>query len=310
MKIKNLKFILFVSFSFLVLSFTFLSGCKSQVLYRDNRLAMGTSLEVISPYEKASKIVFAEINRIEDLLSRYKPDSEVSKLNKNGSLKVSNETFYIIKKSKEFYWLTNGSFDITCAPLLDIWGFTGKQYKVPEPGEIKNALRLVGSDKIILHDSDNMIQFKLPGMKIDLGGVAKGYALDSAIKKLKENNIDSCLINLGGQVYCLGSKFGRSWVVRIKSPRGRGIGNYLELKDKSAATSGDYEQYFIEDGIRYSHIFNPKTGYPADSGIKSVTIVAKDGLTADALSTSVFVLGKDKGNALLKKFKDARAEII
>lgn len=279
-------------------------------LYREKRVMMGTFVEVISPQKEAAKIVFDEISRIEGLLSKYNPESEVSKLNKFGTIKASPETFYIIKKSKEFYSLSDGAFDITVAPLMDIWGFTNKQYFSPSEEKIKEALKLVGSDKIILHDSSFVVQFKISGMKIDLGAIAKGYAVDCAVKKVREHGIKSCLINAGGQIYCLGDRFGKPWKVAIKNPRADGLVDYLKLEDKAISTSGDYEQYFIKKGKRYAHIINPKTGYPAKSSIVSVTVMARDGLTADALSTSIFVLGKEKGELMARKLDKLEVRII
>ncbi|MDD4894065.1 MAG: FAD:protein FMN transferase, partial [Candidatus Omnitrophica bacterium] len=251
-----------------------------------------------------------EISRIENLLSKYKEDSEIAKLNKLGKLKASPDTFYILEKTKEFCKLTDGAFDISVGPLMDLWGFTDGKYRVPDKALVSRALEKTGADKIILNINDNMVKFKLHGMKLDLGGVAKGYALDCAVKKLKENGIKSCLINAGGQVYCLGDKFGKPWIVAAHSPRGKSFSGYLKLKDKSAATSGDYEQYFVSKNKRYCHIIDPRTGYPADSGVISVTVTAPDGLTADVLSTSVFILGKEKGLALIKEFPGACVEII
>ena len=287
-----------------------LSGCQKQNLYKDSRIMMGTFVEVISPDKGASNIVFGEIKRIEGLLSKYKEDSEIGKLNKLGKLKLSPDTFYVLQKAKEFWQFSDGVFDITVGPLMDLWGFTEKKYSVPEEERIKNVLELVGTDKIIFNIDDNVVEFKLLGMKIDLGAIAKGYAVDCAVKKLKENHIKSCLINAGGDIYCLGDKFGRPWNVAVQGPRNKGFWDYLKLKDKAVATSGDYEQYFIQRKKRYAHIFNPKTGYPADSGVVSVTVIAPDGLTADALATSIFILGKDKGSNLAKRFKDVRVEII
>ena len=279
-------------------------------LYRDNRLLMGTFWEVVSPDKRASVIVFNEAGRIENLLSKYIPDSEISRLNRAGNLKVNPDTFYIIKKSKELCQITGGAFDITVAPLVDLWGFTNQEHTVPGDDKIKSILRLVGCDKIILHEKDNVVEFKLPGMKIDLGGIAKGFALDCCVKILKENNINSCLINAGGQVYALGEKSGSSWKIAIQNPRKPEIAGVLELKDKSASTSGDYEQFFLKNGKRYSHILNPTTGYPADSGIFSVTVIADSGLTADALSTAIFVSGKNKGEELAKKFSNIEFKIV
>ncbi len=279
-------------------------------LYREKRVMMGTFVEVISPQKEAVKIAFNEISRIERLLSKYNPESEVSKLNKFGTLKASPETFYVIKKAKEFYSLSNGAFDITVAPLMEIWGFTSKQYSLPSEEKIKEALKLVGSNKIILHDNSFVIQFKTSGMKIDLGAIAKGYAVDCAIEKIKKHGIKDCLVNAGGQIYCLGDKYGKPWRVAIRNPREDGLVNYLKLKDRAISTSGDYEQYFTKGKKRYAHIINPKTGYPAESSIASVTVIAMDGLTADALSTSIFVLGKEKGELMAKKLGITEVRII
>ncbi|MFA5096005.1 MAG: FAD:protein FMN transferase [Candidatus Omnitrophota bacterium] len=273
-------------------------------LYRQQELLMGTLVEVISPDERAPGIVFSQMRRLEKLFSRYDRQSEVSRLNRTGHLKASPETFYIIKRSGELWEASSGAFDITVAPLADLWGFTDRRYKVPAEAAIKDTLRLVGFDKIILRDFDNVIQFKFPGMKIDLGGAAKGYALDLSAQKLKAAGIDNCLINAGGQVFCLGK-----WKVGIMNPRGNDLAGDIELKDQSAATSGDYERYFISGGKRYAHILDPRSGCPADAGIGSVTVIARDGLTADALSTAIFVLGKDKGEKLARQFSGVEVKI-
>jgi len=301
--------VLSFSFALCALSFALLYGCQNRQLYKDNRLLMGTFVEVTSPHKEAAGIVFTEIKRLENLLSKYNPDSEISKLNKSGSLEVSPEAFYIIKKSKEFWQKSNGAFDITMGPLVDLWGFTDKKYRLAKEEEIKRALELIGSDKIILNTDNNMVEFGIPGMKLDLGAIAKGYALDCAVNELKKSGIKSCLINAGGQVYCLGDKFAKPWKIAIKDPRGRSAIGHLNLKDRSVATSGDYEQYFIKDNLRYCHILNPKTGYPASSGILSVTVIADNGLTADALATAIFVLGKAKGEALAKQFPHVEVRI-
>ncbi|MFA4888856.1 MAG: FAD:protein FMN transferase, partial [Candidatus Omnitrophota bacterium] len=295
--------------AFVLLVFISLTGCQNRQLYKDNRVLMGTFVEVVSPDARAGEIVFGEIKRIEGLLSKYGPQSEVSKLNALGELKVSPETFYIIKKSKEFSQASAGAFDITVAPLVGLWGFTDKKFRVPSEEEIKNILPLVGADKIVLQEDDSVVKFILSRMKIDLGAIAKGFALDCAAQKLKAAGIDSCLVNAGGQILAIGKKFQRPWVVAIKAPRSRGIAGKLELVDKSISTSGDYQQYFQKGSKRYAHILDPKTGYPADSGVISVTVVAPDGLTADALSTAIFVLGEAKGRELAKKFAGVKVEI-
>ncbi|MFA7706353.1 MAG: FAD:protein FMN transferase, partial [Candidatus Omnitrophota bacterium] len=238
------------------------------------------------------------------------PESEISQLNRTGRLKVSPDTFYIIKRSKEFWQETEGAFDISVAPLVEIWGFSDQKHKVPSEGLIKDTLRLVGSDKIILHEKDNVVEFKLSGMKIDLGAIAKGYALDCAAVKLKENNISSCLINAGGQVYALGKGPEGNWRVAIQNPRKRQVSKIIELeKEESVSTSGDYEQFFFDNGKRYCHILDPKTGYPVTNAISSVTVTTDSALEADALSTAIFVLGKEKEEELLKRFPRAKIKI-
>ncbi|MFH1578259.1 MAG: FAD:protein FMN transferase [Candidatus Omnitrophota bacterium] len=268
---------------------------------------MGTVIEVISPDSRAADIAFGEIERIENLLSLYKEESEISRLNKQGSLRVSPQTLLVINKAIKFWGETGGVFDITIAPLVELWGFYNKDYHIPEDAKIKKTLSLIGIDKMNLRD--NIVEFEVKGMKIDLGAIAKGFAVDCAVRELRLAGIDSALLNAGGDIYCLGNKFGQPWRVAIKSGRNKGFSGYLELSDKAVATSGDYEQYFVVDQKRYSHILNPKTGRPADSGVVSVTVIVDDCLTADILATSILILGQKKGIDLAKRF-NAEVRII
>jgi len=272
---------------------------------------MGTFATVISCDERAAGIAFAEIGRIEKLLSKYDPDSEISRLNSAGYIQASPETYYIIKKSKDFSAASSGAFDITVAPLVELWGFKDRDFRLPAKGEIALALQRIGSDKIILNDAGRSVKFSTAGMSVDLGAIAKGYAVDCAVRKLKESGITSALVNIGGETYGLGTKAGRPWTVAIRSPDKKGFAGRLELIDRGVSTSGNYEQFFIKDGIRYAHIFDPGTGMPADSGITAVTVLANDCLIADSLSTAIFVLGKEKGSAFVKNIPGAEiAKII
>jgi thiamine biosynthesis lipoprotein len=300
------SFLLVISY----LAIFILCSCQKQELHKESRVMMGTFVEVVSPDKKAASIVFAEIQRVEGLLSKYKEGSDIWQLNRSGKWVVNPDTLYVIREAKKFWQMSNGAFDITVAPLVELWGFKDKKYSVLQEEKIKATLKLVGMDKIIFNDFNNMVEFKVLGMQIDLGAIAKGYAVDCAVDKLRRQGIKSCVINAGGQIYCLGNKFGKPWKVAIKDPRQEDFYDFLKLKDKAVSTSGDYEQYFIRGKKRYSHIFNPKTGYPAESDIISVTVVASDGLTADALATSIFVLGKEKGKELIKKFPDVKVKII
>ncbi len=308
---QNLKrfCILICNFDFCILIFGFLCGCQSGNLYKDNRVLMGTFVEVASEDKRAPEIVFNEIKRVESLLSKYKQGSGVSRLNKTGKIQASPETFYVIKKAKEFSEKSGGAFDITVGPLVDLWGFSQKKYRVPDEESIKEALKLVGSDKIILNSRNNVIELKIQGMKIDLGAIAKGYAIDCAVKKLRESGIKSCLINAGGQIYALGTKSGRPWNIALRNPYKKTFKEHFKLTDKAVATSGGYEQYFVKNNRHYSHILDPLTGYPAQTRIASVTVIAGDGLTADAVATALYVLGREKSTRLLNKYPGVTAKI-
>ncbi len=302
-----------------------LSGCDFNKLYTDNRTVMGTFVETTSPDKRAAQIVFDELTRLENILSAYNPESEVSRLNAHGSIVASPELFTVIKRSLDISRRTDGAFDITVGPLADLWGFTTQSFAVPPKNEIARALNLVGGpDKIVLNENNNVVEFIIPGMKIDLGGIGKGFALDCAVRKLRANGINRCLINLGGQVYALGSKtqslswnplnpiVKSPWQVAVKDPRETGsVAKYLDVSDQSVSTSGDYEQFFFWDNKRYSHIIDPHSGYPADSGTISVTVIAPDGTTADALSTAIFVMGEGNWKKISRsKFKHVKVHFI
>jgi thiamine biosynthesis lipoprotein len=300
-----------LNFALCALSFTLLYGCQDQKLYRDKRVMMGSFVEVVSDHPQAAGIVFSEIQRVEDALSRYKPESEVSLLNKNSQVRAGSDMFFVIGKAKEFWLASEGAFDITVAPLLELWGFSDRNYRFPADEQIKKTLALVGANKIIFLESDNVIKFSLPEMKIDLGAIAAGYAVDCGVKALRQAGIKNCLINAGGEIYCLGTKFKKPWTVAVRHPRLEGrFSRSLRLSNQAVSTSGDYENYFMNNKRRYAHILDPRTGYPADSGVASATVIAPDCLTADALATAIFVLGKEKGLALVKRFAGVEAEII
>jgi thiamine biosynthesis lipoprotein len=296
-------------FFFSIIALTgILSGCQNN-LPKETRVMMGTFVEVTSPDKAAPTIVFDEIKRIEQLVSKYDPKSEISILNNTGTVKASPETMYVMKKSAEFWKLSGGAFDPTVGPLLDLWGFTDKNFRIPAPDEIQKALEAVGMDKVAINEANSTIEFKQPGMRVDLGAIAKGYAVDCAAQKLRAAGIKNCLINAGGDIYCLGTKSGRPWKVAIKNPYEREP-KFLDLVNKAVATSGNYEQFFIKNDKRYCHIFDPKTGVPVETNIFSVTVVAPTCLTADALATATFILGNERSYELSKKFTDVRVMIF
>ncbi len=288
----------------------FLFGCQEKPLYKESRVMMATYVEVVSEDERASEIAFSEIAKIEKLASDYDPASEISKLNKTGILNASPEIFDLIAKSKDFWQGSNGAFDVTVRPLMEIWGFKDKNYRVPSQAEIDDALKKVGSDKIILHRDNNLVELTIPGMQIDLGGIAKGFAVDCAIKKLREAGVKNCLVRAGGSIYGLGKKSGQPWKVAIQHPRQDKILRILEISDQGVDTSGDYEQYFNQGASHYAHIMDPKTGKPEVSGVIATTIIAPDCATADALATAICVLGKEKGSQLAKKYPGVETIIL
>ncbi len=295
-----------------LLCFGFLSGCqRSEPLYQETQVMMGTFVEVKSDNKSALNTAFNEIRRVENLLSKYKSGSDIYRLNESGSLRARPETIEIINKSKEFWLASGGMFDITVGPLMDIWGFTEHSHRQPPEQEILDTLNKVGFEKININSVDNLVEFKVSGMKIDLGAIAKGYAVDCAVNKVKQAGVKNCLVNAGGEIYCLGNNAGKPWVVGVQSPDKKGICEKLEFENKAVATSGVYEQFFEKKGKKYTHFMNPKTGWPVDSPAVSVTIIADDCLTADALATVISLLGKEKGIRLLaEKYPAVKAEII
>lgn len=236
-----------------------------------------------------------EINRLETVLSAEKQESDIYKLNETGSGTLSADTKNIVSKALEINKTTNGAFDISIYPLMVKWGFTTQKYNVPSKNEISKLLKDVDSSKIIFDEKSGNIKLK-ENMKIDLGGIAKGYTSNRVMQIFKECGVKSGLVSLGGNVQALGTKTdGTAWQIAIENPdKSSDYIGVVSVKDKAVITSGGYERYFEKNGKTYHHILDPETGYPAESGVKSVTIVSDDGTLADALSTSLFVMGKEK----------------
>lgn len=256
--------------------------------------------------KKALDEAVDEINNIEQLVSTGIDSSEVSQINKNGKGSVSETTGYLIKRSKEIYDSTNGVFDITIYPIMQAWGFPTENYRVPGKKELKKLRGLMGADHVLYDEKKQEVILNKEGMKIDLGGIAKGYTSSKVMDIFKENGISSAVISLGGNVQTLNGKpDGSDWRVAVENPADTGsyIG-VLSIKDKAVITSGGYERYFKQDGKTYHHIIDPATGYPANNGLTSVTIVSDDGTLADGLSTSLFIMGSEKAQKYWKEHSD------
>lgn len=237
-----------------------------------------------------------EIERLDALLSTGAETSEVAQINANGGGTLSEDTTYLLERSLDLYDSTNGVFDIAIYPLMDAWGFTTGNYTVPSDEMIENLLPLTDANNIIYDKDESSISFAKDGMKIDFGGIAKGYTSGRIADIYRECGVTSGLINLGGNVQVVGTKTdGSKWRVAVQSPETEddylGI---LSTADRAVITSGGYERYFEQDGVKYHHIIDPSTGHPANNGLVSVTIVSADGTLADGLSTSLFIMGKDK----------------
>lgn len=267
--------------------------------YSSDIFAMDTYMTITAYGEAAKPAVEAaidEIQRLDQLLSPGTEISEIVQINQNQGGIISEDGAYLIQRALEIHKSTGGVFDISVYPLVQEWGFTTGEYKVPTPNRIAELLNKVDASEIHLDQEENLVSFGIENMGIDVGGIAKGYTSARIMEVFQEYGVQSGLVSLGGNVQVLGSKVdGSKWNVAIENPED--TSSYLgvlKIKDRAVITSGGYERYFEEEGVKYHHILDPRTGYPAESGLTSVTIVSEDGTLADGLSTSLFVMGKDK----------------
>ena len=284
---------------------------------------MGTTVEFnvasakksIAEVEKTCDAAESRISGLDKMLSIFDNTSVVSKINSDSEkriVKVPQELFYLVKRAKEYFMLTEGTFDITVEPLIEILGFGPKEKIMPDGQAIEEALQYIGLDKIALDEENKTLVFKYPRIRMDFGGFAKGYAVDEAVKIFKQSGIMNGLINIGGDLYCMGANpDGKSWSIGIKDPENKNeILAVLEVRNKAIATSGTYENFYIYNNKRYSHIIDPHTGLSVTNNITSVTIIADDCATADALATAVFVLGEHRAIELIEKLTDIECLLV
>ena len=271
--------------------------------------AMDTFMTLTVYGENASQALDAaegEILRLDELLSTGKEESEISRLNRDGEGTLSEESAYLYERSLEVNELTGGAFDPMIYPLMQEWGFTTHEYAVPEQEKLTKLLELVDLSAVSYSGDDHHISFEKEGMAIDFGGIAKGYTSSRVVSILKEQGVGHAVISLGGNVQVLGTKpDGSLWKVAIRDPENvSGFIGVVQVSDKAVITSGGYERYFEENGKSYHHILDPKTGYPAENGLLSVTIVSEDGTLADGFSTALYVMGLEAAETLWKENKD------
>ena len=283
-------------------------------LFKESRTSLYTlvSITAVSGSEdragKAIDEAYRELDRLGRLLNFYAEDSELSAINRNAGIKpvqVSADTLEIIRTAVYAAEQTEGGFDVTVGPLVRLWDFQKKT--IPTVGMIDKARELIGYQHIVVDTAASTVYLDKKGVQIDLGGIIKGYAADKAAEVLMKNGIDSGIVAVAGDIRLFGSQpDGRPWHVGIQNPRQRDENDELLatvfLDAGGLSTSGDYQRYFIDKGVRYHHLLNPQTGYP-QSLCRSVTIVAPNATLTDSLATGIFILGPEKGLAVLEKLK-------
>jgi len=254
-------------------------------------------------------------------MSDYKDDSEISQVNRDGfkrAVKVSEPTYEVLQKAVEFSKLTGGAFDITVGPLVDLWRSAEEANSVPTDAELAEARSRVGYDKLILDGNEMTVRFAVEGMRLDLGGIAKGYAIDRAVEAMRKEGALGGMVDIGGDIQCFGAPpEGKDrWRIGLQDSRAVGgdteqgqILMVLELTDAAVATSGDYQRFVFIEGERYSHIIDTETGYGSDE-LTSVTIIGKSAIDADLLATAVSVMGVENGLALVEQREQAEAILV
>lgn len=300
------------------------SGGKNEV-YTETKILMDTPVKLTAYGPNGKKAVeesFQRVEEIDKMASSNISTSDVSMINNASGknyVKVHPEIIKMIETSIKYSKLSEGAWDITLGPIINLWGIGTDKERIPVEEEIKEKLQLVGYDKISVNEADNSVLLQKQGMVIDLGGIAKGFAADEVLKIYKKYNINSGLINLGSSsIYAVGNnEVGNPWTIGIKHPRNEDSHTFLgrvKISDEALSTSGDYERYFIKDGKRYHHIINPATGYPADNGVMSDTIIINgntpdSNMLADLLTTTAFVLGPEKAIRLINSLPEVSSEI-
>lgn len=295
----------------------FNKGDYSQTYYDLNTVSEITLHNVKeSDSEKILKECGDILLNIDNTMSKTRNNSDVSKINENAGeeyVKISNDTFEVIKKAISFSDISNGVFDISIGPVVDLWGIGTDNARVPNKDEITEKLSLVNYKDISINEKTKSIKLNKKGMEIDLGGIAKGYAADKIVEYLKSQNVDSAIINLGGNVFILGEKAKDTpFKVGIQDPTSEGgtsIGN-IAVSNKSVVTSGIYERYLEKDGTIYHHMIDPSTGYPFENNLSSVTIISSSSIVGDGLSTTTFGLGLEKGMELIESLNNTDAIFI
>lgn len=314
---KRKKKLLCISLGFILMCITLSSCTKSQKVYKKESFMLGTIISLKYYGKNGDKAIdesIEKIRNIENKMSVNIASSEICKVNNNSGkedIVIGKENLYVIEKALEYSKLTGGAFDISIEPVVKLWGIGTEKARVPKKEEIEDKLKLVNFKDILI--KNNKLFLNRKGMALDLGGIAKGYAADELKKVVQKYNLERAFINLGGNLYIYGGKEnGEPLNIGIQDPCAK-QGEYfsvLKVKNKSVVTSGNYERYFIKNGKRYHHILDPKTGYPAEKGLISTTIISDKSIDGDALSTSTYILGLEKGRKLIESLKGVEAIFV
>ena len=257
----------------------------------------GENRERLNPAVSAA---FDEFRRIDSLMSIHRQDSELSRLNARASSEpvvVSDDLWKVMAKAQEIAGQTDGGFDISIRPLAELWGFIWKEYRLPTEAELRASLPRVNYRLIQMDPGQRAVRFLAPGVSVDLGGIAKGYAVDCAVDKLRSLGVTNAMVKAGGDLRAIGVPPGKtSWTVQLEDPAKEGRRTTIPLRDAALSTSGNYENYFEIGGVRYSHILNPRTGRPVQ-GIAACTVIAPTCMESDAMATACFVYGVEQSLA-------------
>lgn len=281
---------------------------KESKSYEKSDKILGTVVSGLAYGENAKEALekaFKRAKDIENMMSVNIKDSELSKINSqalNRKVKISEDLYYVIEKALYYANLTEGALDPTLGYAIDAWGIGTDHANIPEKSITNKYKNVKNYKNIELNDNTKEIKFLDKNIKLDLGAIGKGYVGDEMRRVLQEEGINAALLNLGGNVVTLGTKLdNEKWNIGIRNPKGDdGISASIKSSDEVVVTSGNYERYFIKDKVRYHHILDPKTAYPAENGLISTTIITKNGIDADALSTATYILGAEKAKELIE----------
>lgn len=317
--------ILFLSIVLFAIKGNLISFPFQQNKYEKSEIVMDTFVTLTAYGQNAKKAVedgFTRIEEIDRMASATNPTSDIYKINKAAGIdyvEVHPEIIKMIQTSLQYSKLSNGAFDISVGPLIQLWGIGTDQERIPTEEEIQSVLSLVNYTNILVKENENSVMLLKQGMGLELGAVAKGFACDEVRKIFETYHIKDALINLGSSsIDTMGkNEEKKSWGIGIKHPRDKNTDQYLAIiktSNEALSTSGDYERYFIKDQKRYHHILDPKTGYPADNGIMSTSIVIDhsipdNAMLSDILSTVAFVLGKEEGIHFMERLSGVSCEI-